>query len=43
MVMCKYEFLKEPYNKDIKCRFISEIGIDKYPPRWWERLFEKNL
>lgn len=30
------------YNAEIKQRFIDNIEVEKYPPRWWERLFEKS-
>ena len=36
------EFIKDVYNKDIKDLFLNEIELDKYPPRWWERLFESS-
>ena len=35
------EFISKVYNQEIKDRFIDEIGVDKYPYRWWERVFEK--
>lgn len=38
--MC--EFLTDVYNIDIKKQFLNQIDIDKYPPRWWERIFEKS-
>ena len=30
------------FNNEIKERFLNEIDINKYPPRWWERVFEKT-
>lgn len=30
------------YNTETKQRFIDSIEVEKYPPRWWERLFEKS-
>lgn len=38
--MC--DFRSNVYNIDSKKRFIEEIDINKYPPRWWERAFEKS-
>ena len=35
-------FFTEIYNQESKERFLDEIGLDKYPERWWERLFEKT-
>lgn len=35
-------FFTEVYNQDSKERFLDEIGLSKYPERWWERLFEKT-
>ena len=32
----------EVYNIDIKEMFLDWIDLDKYPPRWWERVFEKS-
>ena len=41
MIMADF-ITKEIYNYDIKTRFLQEIDVTKYPPRWWERLFEKS-
>lgn len=30
------------YNSDIKERFMDYIDINKYPPGYWERLFDKS-
>lgn len=30
------------YNKSIKERFLNNIDIEKYPPGWWERVFDKS-
>lgn len=30
------------YNEDIKKRFMQFIEISKYPPKYWERLFDKS-
>ena len=35
------EFICKVYNKDFKERFLTDININQYPPRWWERVFEK--
>lgn len=35
-------FKYEVYDRDIKEMFIDWIDISKYPPRWWERVFEKT-
>lgn len=35
-------FFTEIYNQEYKERFLDVIGLDKYPDRWWERLFEKT-
>ena len=35
-------FKSEIYNPDIKAMFIDWIDMSKYPPRWWERVFEKT-
>lgn len=35
-------FFVDPYNAEEKEWFLSEIGIERYPERWWERLFEKS-
>lgn len=34
------DFRNDIYNKETKIRFMEEINLDKYPPRWWERIFE---
>lgn len=39
--MC--EFVNKVYNQDGKEMFLESIELDKYPPRWWERLFEKTI
>lgn len=36
------DFRTDVYNKENKERFLASVGIDKYPNRWWERLFEKS-
>jgi len=30
------------YNAEIKERFMDNVDLNKYPPRWWERVFEKS-
>lgn len=35
-------YKSEVYNQEIKDMFIDWIDIEKYPPRWWERVFEKT-
>lgn len=40
--MTKYEFYKEPFDISTKERFLDTIDISQYPPRWWERIFEKS-
>lgn len=30
------------YNQETKERFLNSIDLVQYPPRWWERLFEKT-
>lgn len=30
------------YNQEIKERFLNSINLDKYPPGWWERIFDKT-
>ena len=37
------EFINKVYNQDSKEMFLESIELDKYPPRWWERLFEKTV
>ena len=36
------DFRKEVYNQEIKERFLNTIDLSQYPPRWWERVFEKT-
>lgn len=36
------EFINEVYNKETKERFLNSIDMEQYPPRWWERVFEKT-
>ena len=36
------EFYTHIYNKETKERFIRSIDPEQYPPRWWERVFEKT-
>ena len=40
--MGEISWYREPYNKQVKEIFLSEIDLSKYPNRWWERLFEKT-
>ena len=40
--MTKYEFYKQPYDLPTKERFLETIDLNQYPPRWWERVFEKS-
>lgn len=35
-------FLYDVYNKESKERFMSTLDLSTYPPRWWERMFEKS-
>lgn len=35
-------FFVEVYNQEGKEWFLSEIDINQYPERWWERVFEKS-
>lgn len=35
-------FKKEIYNQEIKERFLNSIDLSQYPPRWYERVFEKT-
>ena len=37
------DFRNDIYNEEIKIRFLEDINIDKYPPRWWERVFENSF
>lgn len=36
------DFYQEVYAPETKERFINSIELGKYPPRWWERVFEKS-
>lgn len=36
------EFVNKVYNQETKERFLNSIDLDQYPPRWWERVFEKT-
>ena len=36
------DFRNRVYNQEIKERFLNSIELDQYPPRWWERIFEKS-
>lgn len=36
------DFRNDVYNKENKERFLNTINLEQYPPRWWERLFEKS-
>lgn len=35
-------FYSEIYNQENKEWFIGSIDLTQYPPRWWERVFEKS-
>ena len=35
-------FYDEIYNKELKERFLNTLDLEQYPPRWWERIFEKS-
>lgn len=37
------EMTNKYYNQDIKDRFLEHIDLAKYPPRWFERVFEKSI
>ena len=37
------DFRYEVYNQEIKERFLNSIDLSQYPPRWWERVFEKTF
>ena len=30
------------YNESIKKRFLDSIDLEKYPPNWWDRVFDKS-
>ena len=36
------DFYSEVYNQENKEWFIKSIDLSQYPPRWWERVFEKS-
>lgn len=36
------DFYEKVYDQETKERFLSSIDLNKYPPRWWERVFEKS-
>ena len=38
MVMREYNL----YNESIKKRFLNSIDLEKYPPNWWDRVFDKS-
>lgn len=40
--MSDYRKQEDVYNLDGKEEFIDSIDMSQYPPRWWERLFEKS-
>lgn len=35
-------FYSEVYNQENKEWFLESIDLTQYPPRWWERVFEKS-
>ena len=35
-------FYSEVYNQENKEWFLKSIDLSQYPPRWWERVFEKS-
>ena len=35
-------FQNDVYNIETKERFLNTQDLEKYPPRWWERVFEKT-
>ena len=37
------DFRTEVYNQKNKEWFLSSIDMNQYPPRWWERVFEKSI
>lgn len=37
------DFYNDVYNQEGKEIFLDSININKYPFRWWERLFEKTI
>lgn len=36
------DFYESIYNTELKERFMNTLDLDQYPPRWWERVFEKS-
>lgn len=36
------DFTSRIYEQQIKERFLNSIDVSQYPPRWWERVFEKS-
>lgn len=36
------DWYEKIYNQEIKERYLTSIDINQYPPRWWERVFEKS-
>lgn len=36
------DFYSEVYNRENKEWFLESIDLTQYPPRWWERVFEKS-
>ena len=36
------DFYSEVYNQENKEWFMKSIDLSQYPPRWWERVFEKS-
>lgn len=36
------DFYSEVYNQENKEWFLKSIDLSQYPPRWWERVFEKS-
>lgn len=36
------EFINKIYNQETKERFMESLDLAQYPPRWWERVFEKT-
>lgn len=37
------DFYNEVYNQENKEWFLKSIDLSQYPPRWWERVFEKSF
>ena len=35
-------YYDDVYNQESKERFLNTIDLAQYPPRWWERIFEKS-